>query len=59
MMDLIDQIEERMERLLQRVRQLEEENSRLRTSLDTERQIKDDVLTRLDHLLKKIQEVDI
>ncbi len=58
-MDLIDQIEERMERLLQRVRQLEEENSRLRTSLDTERQIKDDVLTRLDHLLKKIQEVDI
>lgn len=59
MMDLIDQIEERMERLLQRVRQLEEENSRLRSSLDTERQIKDDVLTRLDHLLKKIQEVDI
>jgi cell division protein ZapB len=59
MMDLIDQIEERMERLLQRIRQLEEENSRLRTSLDTERQIKDDVLTRLDHLLKKIQEVDI
>lgn len=58
-MDLIDQIEERMERLLQRVRQLEEENASLRTSLDTERQIKDDVLTRLDHLLKKIQEVDI
>ncbi|MFP4285989.1 MAG: hypothetical protein ACLFPB_02435 [Desulfovermiculus sp.] len=59
MMDLIDQIEERMERLLQRVRQLEEENAGLRNALDTERQIKDDVLTRLDHLLKKIQEVDI
>ena len=58
-MDLIDQLEERMERLLQRIRELEEENSRLQTTLDTERQIKDDVLTRLDRLLKKIQEADI
>ena len=59
MMDLIDQLEERMERLLLRIRELEEENARLQSTLDTERQIKDDVLTRLDHLLKKIQEVDI
>jgi cell division protein ZapB len=59
MMDLIDQLEERMERLLLRIRELEEENTRLQSTLDTERQIKDDVLTRLDHLLKKIQEVDI
>lgn len=58
-MDLIDQLEERMERLLLRIRELEEENTRLQSTLDTERQIKDDVLTRLDHLLKKIQEVDI
>ncbi|WP_167330632.1 hypothetical protein [Desulfovermiculus halophilus] len=58
-MDLIDQLEDRMERLLQRVSQLEEENSRLQSTLDTERQIKDDVLNRLDRLLKKIQEADI
>ncbi len=58
-MDLIDQLEERMERLLQRVSELEAENADLRTTLDTEREIKDDVLSRLDRLLKKIQEVDI
>lgn len=58
-MDLIEQLEERMERLLQRIRDLEDENARLRTTVDTERQIKDDVLSRLDRLLKKIQEVDI
>ena len=58
-MDLIEQLEERMERLLQRIRDLEDENARLRTTLDTERQIKDDVLSRLDRLLKKVQEVDI
>jgi len=58
-MDLIEQVEERMERLLQRIRDLEDENARLRSTLDTERQIKDDVLSRLDRLLKKIQEVDI
>ncbi|MBS3778817.1 MAG: hypothetical protein KGY41_00320 [Desulfovermiculus sp.] len=58
-MDLIEQLEERMERLLQRIRDLEDENARLRTTVDTEREIKDDVLSRLDRLLKKIQEVDI
>ncbi|MFO7801550.1 MAG: hypothetical protein R6V55_04570 [Desulfovermiculus sp.] len=58
-MDLIEQLEERMERLLRRVRELEAENADLRTTLDTEREIKDDVLSRLDRLLKKIQEVDI
>ncbi|MDZ7762249.1 MAG: hypothetical protein U5L00_18610 [Desulfovermiculus sp.] len=58
-MDLIEQLEDRMERLLQRVRDLEDENAQLRTTLDTERQIKDNVLSRLDRLLKKIQEVDI
>jgi cell division protein ZapB len=57
-MDLIDQLEERLERLLVRIRELEEENSRLQSTLDTERQIKDDVLNRLDRLLKKIQDAD-
>ncbi len=58
-MDLIEQLEERMERLLQRIRDLEAENTRLQKDLDSERQIKDEVLSRLDRLLKKIQEVDI
>jgi cell division protein ZapB len=57
-MDLIDQLEERLERLLVRIRELEEENSSLQSTLDTERQIKDDVLNRLDRLLKKIQDAD-
>jgi cell division protein ZapB len=58
-MDLIEQLEERMERLLQRIRDLEDQNTRLQEDLDSERQIKDEVLSRLDRLLKKIQEVDI
>ncbi len=58
-MDLIDQLEERMERLLVRIRELEDQNSRLQSTLDTERQIKDDILNRVDRLLKKIQDADI
>jgi len=58
-MDLIEQLEERMERLLQRIRDLEAENARLQKDLESERHIKDEVLSRLDRLLKKIQEVDI
>jgi chaperonin cofactor prefoldin len=58
-MELIEQLEAQFERLTWRIRRLEEENVSLREELEQVRQTRNEVLERVDRLLKKMQEVDI
>ena len=69
-MDIIDTLEEHIAQLVSRLKALEEENRRLKATvdqenaslkeaLDQERQKKDAVLSRVDLLLKKLQEEPI
>jgi cell division protein ZapB len=69
-MDIIDTLEERIAQLVSRLKSLEEENKFLKATmeqenasmkeaLDQERQKKDAVLSRVDQLLKKLQEEPI
>jgi len=66
-MDVIDILEERVMHMLNRLKALEEENAALKTvaqqenaslkeALEQERQNKNAVLSRVDQLLKKLQE---
>jgi len=69
-MDIIDTLEERIAQLVSRLKALEEENKELKAAmerenasmkeaLDQERQKKDAVLSRVDQLLRKLQEEPI
>ncbi|WP_243439305.1 cell division protein ZapB [Fundidesulfovibrio soli] len=69
-MDIIDTLEERIAQLVSRLKALEEENRELKAAmerenasmkeaLDHERQKKDAVLSRVDQLLRKLQEEPI
>ena len=69
-MDVIDILEERVMHMLGRLKTLEEENTALKKAaleenaslkeaLEQERQNKDAVLSRVDQLLKKLQEPSI
>jgi len=58
-MDILTQFEEKVEHLLDRLRALETENLRLQQDLDSERIQKQEVLGRIDNLLKKIQEMNM
>jgi vacuolar-type H+-ATPase subunit I/STV1 len=69
-MDVIDILEERVMHMVSRLKALEEENAALKTAaeqenaslkeaLAQERQNKDAVLSRVDQLLKKLQEPSI
>lgn len=58
-MDILTQFEEKVEHLLDRLRSLETENLRLQQELDSERTQKQEVLGRIDNLLKKIQEMNM
>lgn len=58
-MDILTQFEEKVERLMERLRALEQENLRLQQDLDSERSQKQEVLGRIDNLLKKIQEMNM
>ncbi len=55
-MDIIDTLEERVERLLARKKALEEENAALRAELARLGQEKEAVTARIDGLLIKLQE---
>jgi cell division protein ZapB len=55
-MDIIDTLEERVERLLARKKVLEEENATLRADLARLEQDKQAVAGRIDRLLEKLQE---
>jgi cell division protein ZapB len=55
-MDIFEALEDRVERLLAKVKALEAENVSLRDELDKERQGRDAITARIDSLLKRIQE---
>lgn len=58
-MDILTQFEEKIDRLLERVQAVEAENLRLLEELETVTNQKQEVLGRIDNLLKKIQEASI
>ncbi len=58
-MDILTQFEEKIDRLLERIQTVEDENLRLREELEAEKNQKQEVLSRIDNLLKKIQEAAI
>ncbi len=58
-MQSLDALEDKIDKLLGKIRDLEEENSNLRSKLNQERESREIVLKRLDNLLQKIDEVDI
>jgi cell division protein ZapB len=54
-MELIVQLEERFNRLLNKINELKEENQRLREEVEAERQTRRDIESRIDTLLEKIK----
>lgn len=54
-MDILEQLEQRMTALLNKIRELEEENGLLRKELAESRANKDAVMSRIDGLLQKVQ----
>ena len=54
-MELVAQLEERFNMLLNKITVLKEENQRLREEIETERQTRRDIESRIDTLLEKIQ----
>lgn len=55
-MEAIIQLEERFNRMTQRIRDLEQENRLLKEDLETERASKRTVQERIEQLLNRIQE---
>ncbi len=58
-MDILAQFEDKVEQLLERLRTVEKEKLRLEQELESERSQKQEVLGRIDNLLKKIQEMNM
>lgn len=58
-MDILTQFEDKVEQLLERLRTVENEKLRLEQELESERGQKQEVLGRIDNLLKKIQEMNM
>ena len=54
-MELVAQLEERFNRLLNKITDLKEENQRLREEVESEKQTRRDIESRIDTLLEKIQ----
>ncbi|MGE4194454.1 MAG: hypothetical protein AB7E51_13770 [Pseudodesulfovibrio sp.] len=54
-MELVAQLEERFNRLLNKIAELKEENQRLREEVEAERRLRSDIESRIDTLLEKIQ----
>jgi len=54
-MELVAQLEERFSKLLNKINELKEDNQRLREEVETERQTRHDIESRIDTLLEKIQ----
>ncbi len=54
-MELMSQLEERFNKLLNKIEGLKEENQRLREEVEAEKELRHDIETRIDTLLGKIQ----
>lgn len=53
-MEILDQLEHRLEELLRRVQHLEQENEGLKTQLEEERASREAVRERIDKLLNRL-----
>jgi cell division protein ZapB len=58
-MDMLTQLTEKIESLIQTKENLELEIMQLREELDKERQTKESVLSKVENLLIRVQEVDL
>ncbi len=54
-MELVAKLEERFNELLNKIGELKEENQRLKETLESERQTRQDIEICIDTLLEKIQ----
>lgn len=54
-MEIIAQLEERFDKMLVKIKQLEEENAFLLEELEQEKQRKDEVRSRIESLLNKVE----
>ncbi|MBI9111781.1 hypothetical protein [Maridesulfovibrio ferrireducens] len=54
-MEIIAQLEERFDKMLQKIKQLEEENAFLLEEIEQEKQRKDEVRGRIEFLLSKVE----
>lgn len=54
-MELLEKLETQIEGLIERVRDLQQENTRLRSLLTREQSTRGDVLDRVERLLEKVQ----
>ncbi|WP_141721082.1 hypothetical protein [Desulfoplanes formicivorans] len=58
-MEVLTQLTNKIETLIEKKETLEAENMLLRDQLDKERQVKEAVLDKIEHLLGRIQEVNL
>jgi cell division protein ZapB len=58
-MEILEKLEHKIDGLMNRLRELEAENSRLQAELDDERANKQKIMEKLDNLLQKVQEMNI
>ena len=54
-MEIVAQLEERFNKLINKISDLKEENQRLREEVEAERDTRRDIESRIDTLLEKIQ----
>jgi cell division protein ZapB len=57
-MDILNQLTDKITRLLERQEALKLENSQLKEELEQERQTKEAVLGKVENILNRLQEVD-
>ena len=55
-MDTLDQLEQRVEQLLRRAKELEDENTMLKARLEEEQSGREAVRERIDRLLSRLQD---
>ncbi len=58
-MELLDLLEKKIDYLLNRVKELEQENKRLNEELAKEKEIREQVSKKIDNLLQKMEDIDI
>ena len=58
-MELLDLLEKKIDYLLNRVKELEQENKRLNEELAKEKEIRELVSKKIDNLLQKMEDIDI
>jgi len=54
-MEIVDRLEEKFNGLLNKINELKEENQRLKEQVESEKQTRRDIESRIDTLLDKVQ----